>query len=206
MWLLNPIVPSIQKMVRLLVIDRLPFQRISEPIVFNSVNVLLDSFKERLIVRTTPRTILQGRKIQLLQSILDLTTRFGFQANLPGPPGNIYGLAFVQNETVDKSEIYTGVGSTVDKFADVATWRGKQIMDIWKGKCNIINGTNGELYKPFIEGNKSIRIFLGLLCRSLFLDPVGDSLTTTKSGVKAFEYEFSARTYQGARSNPANRC
>lgn len=205
-WMLNPIIPSTLKSVRSMVIDRIPFQRVSEPIVFNAVNVLLDNFKERLIQKRSPRELLNGRKVELLQSLTDLADRFGLKSLIPpGPPENTFGLAHFQNETVDVIELWTGVGDS-KRFGDVYKWKGRDRMNVWKGKCNEINGTNGELYKPFVEKGKPLKIFLSQLCRTFHLDPVSQDVVTIQDGLEALEYEISPRLFLGARSNPSNKC
>lgn len=204
-YMLNPIVPGVLKQVRSMVIDRVPFQRITEPVVFNAVNVLLDNFNERLIVKTSARRLLDGRKVELLDSITNLASRFGLKSLVPpGPPENTFGLVFVLNRTIDKIEIWTGYKAT-EKFGDMSKWRGKQKMNIWSSnKCNAIEGTNGELFKPFIPKGKPLKIFLYPLCRSFYLDPVEE--VTLSNNMVALEYELSQRLYQGARSNPGNKC
>lgn len=206
-WLLNPIVPSTMKTVRSLVIDRIPFQRVSEPIVFNTVNVLLDNFKERLIQKRSPRELLEGRKVELLESVTSLADRFGLKSFIPpGPPENTFGVAHFQNNTVDVQEVYTGIGSTKHRYGEVYKWRDGEKLKIWQGKCNEIQGTNGELYKPPLTPGKSIRVFLGQLCRTFDMDPVQPELVTIQDGLKALEYEITPRLYLGARNNPKNKC
>ena len=207
MWLLNPILPSAHKTIKSLILDRIPFARITEPIVFNSANLLLDTFKERLISKTTPRILLEGRKVELLESLEGMAERFGLKGLLPqGPPDNIFGLAYTQNKLIEYGEVWTGVSPTEDKFAEVSSWKNKQNLDVWKGNCNSIKGTNGELYKPFLEEGESIRIFLGPLCRSIQVDPASDEPVVIETGLRALEYEISPRTYMGTRNNPDNKC
>lgn len=206
-WLINPIVPTAAKTARAMLINRLPFQRITEPVVFNAMNLILDNYKERLIMKTTPRELLIGRQLALFSDLQALAGRFGLASLLPpGPPGNVFGLAYFQNVTADEMEIWTGVSPTRQKFGDVSRWRNKTRMTVWEGKCNIINGTNGELFKPFIQQGKPIKIFQAQLCRTIYLDPVGDGPTKTKSGLNALEYELTTRLYMGARNNPNNKC
>lgn len=205
-WGLNPILPTTARTVRSIVLDRIPFERVSAPIVFNAVNVLLDNFNERLFQKRTPRVLLNGRKIDLLQSLEDLAGRFGLKSLLPpGPPENTFGLVHFQNNTVDEIEIWTGVGDS-SRFGDVHKWKGRAQMNVWKGKCNDIEGTNGELYKPFLVQGKPLRIFLSQLCRTFNLDPVSTEVVTIQDGLKALEYEISPRFYLGARNNPSNKC
>lgn len=206
-WMVNPVVPTAAKTVRTMLINRLPFQRVTEPVVFNAMNLILDNYKERLMIRITPRELLMGRPLNIFEDIEGLAKRFGLASLLPpGPPGNRFGLAYFQNVTADDMQIWTGVSPTQKKFGDVSLWRNVSHMSIWEGKCNIINGTNGELYKPFIQLGKPIKIFQGQLCRTIYLDPVGDAPTKTLSGLAALEYEITTRLFKGARSNPHNKC
>lgn len=205
-WSLNPIIPSTHKTVRSMVIDRIPFQRVSEPIVFNAVNVLLDNYRERLFQKRTARELLHGRKVELLQSLENLADRFGLKSLMPpGPPENTFGLVHFQNNTVDVIELWTGIGDS-NKFGDVYKWKGEEKMNLWTGKCNEINGTNGELYKPFVVKGKPLRIFLSQLCRTFNLDPVSKDVVIIQDGLEALEYEISPRLFLGARSNPNNKC
>lgn len=206
LWMFNPIVVGVADQVKGMVIDRVPFKRLVEPIVFNSVNIFLDRFSERAIVHRTPRELLEGTKIDMLEFLTNLANQFGLGALVPpGPPNNIFGIAYVQNETVDNSEIWTGVGATQSRFAEVISWHGHKTLPYWKGKCNRIEGTNGELYKPFIKPGKPIKIFLGQTCRSLWLDPVGD-MVTLANGMYAYQYSLSQRNFQAPVNNGANDC
>jgi hypothetical protein len=204
MWLINPVLLSAVRMVQSTVIDRMPFSRLAEPLIFNVLNMAFDDFKERLILYTTPRKMLMGRRISIFDQISSLGIRFGMRTLLPG---NIFGLVLGQNKTTYSAEIWTGVGKTKERFADVAKYKGRDRMDVWRsGRCNKIVGTNGELYKPFPKKGKRIKVFIGGLCRSITLDPTSNDTVTTGSGIKAYEYEISKRMYLGARSNPANEC
>lgn len=206
-WVLDPIFPGLHKSIRDMVMNKMPFQRIAEPIVFNGVNVVLDTYKMRLIKRTSPRDLLEGTKINLLETVDALTKRFSLLASMmpPLPPENTFGVSHAQNHTVDNVEIYTGVGNA-DKFADVAKWKGKSRMSTWKGKCNAIEGTNGELYKPFPEPGKPLKVFLSQLCRTFNMVPVRKETITLETGMEALEYILSPRLFQGARTNPDNKC
>lgn len=206
-WVLNPILPAVLIQVKNIVLDRIPFQSISEPIVFNGLNVILDNFKERLFVKRSPRTLLMGRKVELLESIVGLADSFGLKSIVPpGPPENIFGVAHFQNETVDSIEVWAGVGESKSKFGEVSKWRGKTKMTQWRGKCNIIDGTNGELYKAFPEKGKSIKVFVSQFCRTFYLDPVQDDPIQIQDGLVALEYKLTDQLFLGAKKNPENKC
>jgi len=207
MWLLNPVLPGAVKTVKSLVLDRIPFARFSAPVVFNAANVLFDNFKERLIIRTTPRDYLNGRKVELLESLSDLANRFGLGSLVPpAPPQNVFGLAFIQNETIDPMELYTGVGDSRDKFAEVIKWKDKTRIEVWPGKCGQIKGTNGELYKPWVNTSQSLRVFFAPLCRSFNLIPSETGPSQSENGIMAWEYNFTPKLFAGTRSNPKNKC
>lgn len=203
-YVLNPIVPSTLSSLRQVVLDRLPFRRLAEPIVFNGVNVLLDSYKERLLVKRSPRELLEGRKVELLDMVTSLAGRFGLASLLPpGPPDNIFGLVHAQKAMKNQAEVYAGVGSSASKFAEVISWNGRESLGVWKDRCSIINGTNGELYKPFLAKGKPIKVFIGDLCRTFYIDPVAE---VDINGLNTYEYEISQRLFLGARNNPRNQC
>lgn len=205
-WVVNPILPSILLQIKSIVLDKVPFRSLAEPIVFNTVNILLDQNKERLFVKRSARQILEGNKIELLEFLTQLAERFGLTSILPpGPPENTFGVTHFQNKTVDKIQLFTGIGKTKSKFAEVLKWNDRDIVKFWKGKCQKISGTNGELYKPFPQLGKSIKVFLPQLCRSFDLDPVG-GLVEIHDGLMALEYEISSRLLLGARNNPNNKC
>lgn len=206
-WFLNPTLLSVAKTVQELILDRVPFRRLSEPIVFNSANLLLDSYKERLISKKSAREMLQGKKIELLDSLQKLTSRFGLDFLLPpGPPANIFGIAYFQNTSVDIFELFTGIGKTKSRVGDVYAWEGSSQLNYWKGRCNSIEGTNGELHHPFVVRGKPLKIYLANFCRTLYLDPVSIDPVEIQDGLMALEYELSNRVFLGARNNPNNKC
>lgn len=205
-WLFNPIVVGVADQVRGMVIDRVPFKRLVEPIVFNSVNVFLDQFKETVTIKRSAREFLEGTKVNILEFLVNLAGQFGLTTLLPAtPPNNIFGIAYAQNETVDGAEIWTGIGDSSSRFAEVISWHGNKVLPYWKGRCNKIEGTNGELYKPFIKEGKPIKIFLGPTCRSLWLEPLG-GLQKLKNGMFAYEFSIASRNFQSPKNNPANEC
>lgn len=181
---------------------KIPFARISEPIVYSGVNALVDNFNERLLIKSTPRDLLTVRNVALLQSLSSMATRFGFADLLPPLPTKA-GIAYVQNITADTIEIWAGVGSTKEKYGEVVSWKGSSSVQFWTGKCSRIEGTNGELYKP-MENEKSRRVFISQLCRSF--DLVKISNDTVISGVRLDEYEIGDKIYQGIQNNPENKC
>lgn len=205
-FMINPVVPTVLSSVKTILLDRIPFQRVSQPIVLNAVNVALDTYGERLIHKTSPRKVLDGSKVELLETVTSLAKRFGVSSLLPPtPPENIFGLVHYQNVTSELLEIYTGVGSTKSRFGDVSKWKNKPRNDIWPGKCGVIEGTNGELYKSFPQRGKSLKVFFAQLCRSFELDPVGD-VQRIEGGLDALEYEITPRLFLGSRNNPNNKC
>lgn len=206
-WLLNPVVVSTMSSIRLLAIDRIPFLRLAEPMIYGGVSLLLEQFDERLITRTSPRQILMGRKVVLLESLTNLADRLGLASLIPaGLPQNTFGLAFVQNETLEHFELWTGVGKTRDKFGEVSKWRRKPVLDAWRGKCKIIRGTNGEIFKSSLQQGQDIRVFMGPFCRSTLMTPTAAGSVITKSGIRALEYEIDPKLFLSPRTNPVNEC
>lgn len=208
MWVINPIVPSTLKQVRSIALDRIPFRGAFEPIVLNGVNMFLEQFGERLFLRKSPAQLIDGFTVDLLETITSLADRFGLRSLVPpGPPENKFGLGHAQNVTIDKMEVWTGVGNP-DRFADVQTFRGTNPMKVWYGdSCNKIAGTNGELFKPFPAGNKKIQVFLAQVCRGFKMDPVNDgNLVEITNGIRGYEFELGRDLFEGVRNNSNKRC
>ncbi|CAF1009200.1 unnamed protein product, partial [Brachionus calyciflorus] len=52
------------------------------------------------------------------------------------------------------------------KIAQIISWNGKEKLDIWSSdQANMINGTDGTFYPPFLDRNKRLYSFSPDLCR-----------------------------------------
>ena len=210
-WAINIYCFAIVGAAKDLFVRKLPFQGISKPVFMGILDVILDSVNEKPVHKETPRMLLEGRKIPLIDILIPLASRFGLDFIVPkhflrGVPESKFGFVRYQNSTREPVEMWSGVGETKEKFARVLRWRGQKQVSVWSGKeCNKITGTNGEFYRPETMG-KPLKIFLGLVCRSIDLDLVKNEFVSLSYGLKAYEYQLSPAMYQGTRTRPQNKC
>ena len=99
------------------------------------------------------------------------------------------------------SVIYTGVGnlSNVGQFHQ---WDGNRALDIWFDKyANMINGTEGMLFKPHLQEGEDVVAFVDDAFRSIPLEYVGKAKL---KGFDTFRYKLGAGVLDSAFKNPAN--
>uniref|UniRef100_V5HAK9 Scavenger receptor class B member 1 n=2 Tax=Ixodes ricinus TaxID=34613 RepID=V5HAK9_IXORI len=64
--------------------------------------------------------------------------------------------------------VYTGEDQ-MDLYNIITRWNGKENLTAWKGTCNMINGTNGEIDPPLKPGQDTLELFNSDICRSFKL-------------------------------------
>jgi len=132
--------------------------------------LLFDGYKDPLISKICDNFLLR-----------DICKSFGVPERI--------GLFYQQNNTADGTyEINTGLEEVSD-LAKVYSWNGMSGSlhdNYWYGaQARMINGTNGELFKPFLFTNPNLQIFIGQLCRTLELEY---KQTTYSQGIANIRY------------------
>ena len=142
------------------------------------VSGVLMAHGHNLFLKTTPRQLLLGHRINIfdtVQSILEPLEVFGLKAEdlLPAEdmPNNAFGILNGKNNTrIGPWEIYTGQGSTADKYAHVTSFKGQSKMDKWsEDRCNEIIGTDGAQFPAFRKKTDKLNIYATDICRTLTL-------------------------------------
>lgn len=91
-----------------------------------------------------------------------------------------------------------------EEFGIVKEWNGDTELPWWKGdKCNQLNGTDGTMYRPFLNESASLYIYLPDMCRSIKLERTENVYI---SGVQAYRYHPVMNTFDGMEKNPDNWC
>jgi len=131
--------------------------------------------------------------------------------NLPPP-----FIALQQNGTagavaVGNITILTGK-EDINKVQITTKWRGKNSTGSWNGDKftnfwqtpygNMINGTDGSHFQPYISKDDVIYIFNPQLCRSLYLNYQRD---TSIMDIKLLRYTTRAKIFQNYTANPDNK-
>jgi hypothetical protein len=90
------------------------------------------------------------------------------------------------------------------KFGQIAAWRSESELPFWNDTyCNMINGSDGALFPPFVTTNRVLSIFSPELCRSLYLTYDRE---TENHGLKGYRFTLPKELLTDPRISDANKC
>ncbi|NXL73980.1 CD36 protein, partial [Leptocoma aspasia] len=135
---------------------------VAVPAVFPStfmqsiINTWVKSSNSAILQNRTVKEILWGYKDPFLNSV-------------PFPGVNpIVGVFYPYNETSDGPyNVYTGT-EDITKTAIIESYKNKSTLSYWKGHCDMINGTDGASFPPFVKKDQVLRFFSSDICRSIY--------------------------------------
>ncbi|XP_009461189.1 PREDICTED: platelet glycoprotein 4 isoform X3 [Nipponia nippon] len=77
-------------------------------------------------------------------------------------------LAVVYNGTFDGPyKVYTGK-EDIKKTAIIESYKNKRNLSYWEGHCDLVNGTDGASFPPFVKKDQILRFFSSDICRSIY--------------------------------------
>jgi len=120
----------------------------------------------------------------------------------------LYALNLQKNGTDDGLyEVGTGI-SQAGNFGKVWKWNNEPRLSWWGKKgggeyCNMINGTDGSIFPPFVTKDRVLSIFNPELCRSLRLTYKSEM---EYKGVSGYRFTVPADVLQDQSINPDNLC
>jgi hypothetical protein len=100
--------------------------------------------------------------------------------------------------------VFTGVQDNT-KFGNIASFNGNSELPFWNEDpyCNMVNGSDGALFPPFVSKEKRLDLFSPELCRSLYLEYEGE---TEIKGLVGYRFTLPKSVLEDPRKNEANRC
>ena len=99
--------------------------------------------------------------------------------------------------------VKTGQGK-VDHVGLYEEWKGAKTLDFWTSKsANMLNGTDGSIYKPHITKDDKLYIFITQLCRSLHVIYLSDG--TKIKGIGSLRFHPPKSTFVSGNINPDNK-
>ncbi|KAK3592837.1 hypothetical protein CHS0354_028913 [Potamilus streckersoni] len=136
------------------------------PLIQELVELLLDWANESLVMDVTVNGILWGYEEPMIRKIKDLAQKLGHPLNI----SDRFGLFSGQNNTDDgRYTIFTGV-EDVSRFGVIDRWNGLRNLSYWTtDQCNMINGTDGTIFPPFIDKSDILYLFSTDICRSIYV-------------------------------------
>nr|XP_010310969.1 PREDICTED: platelet glycoprotein 4 isoform X2 [Balearica regulorum gibbericeps] len=77
-------------------------------------------------------------------------------------------LAVVYNGTLDGLyKVYTGK-EDIKKTAIIESYKNKRNLSYWEDYCDLVNGTDGASFPPFVKKDQTLRFFSSDICRSIY--------------------------------------
>lgn len=182
--------------------DRIPY--LLKPVLMPLVDGVLRGFGESLFVRKTVKELLfQGYKVDLIAR-LDSIIR-PFVPNLAQfLPNNSFGLLYGKNESDEGlMSVYTGE-KNMNRYLSYHSWNEEKSLPFWKNKyCDMINGTDGRGFSPFIKRSDTLYIFIPDICRSVPLKYESD---VDVKGIPAYRFTLPQSAFQNSITNADNKC
>jgi len=100
-------------------------------------------------------------------------------------------------------DIVTGV-SDIQDLGNILTWNGAKNVSFWTTpECNMINGTDGSLWHPFIKKTDVLYIFNSDLCRSVYIEYEGEG-TVSSSHIPVLKFGPTQLVMANETVNPDN--
>lgn len=85
-------------------------------------------------------------------------------------PNNTFGFFYGQNGSSDGVYVIRRGNEDISKFSTIVSFNNMTDMDYWNNSyCNMLNGTDGSMYPPFVKPGTNIQMFVSEFCRSLYL-------------------------------------
>ncbi|NWH82782.1 CD36 protein, partial [Piaya cayana] len=119
------------------------------------LNTWIKSSKSQMLQNRTVKEILWGYKDPFLNKI-------------PFPLDPVLGVFYPYNGTLDGLyKVYTGK-EDIKKTAIIESYKNKRNLSYWEGHCDLVNGTDGASFPPFVKKDQVLRFFSSDICRSIY--------------------------------------
>lgn len=159
---------------------------------------LLEWAHEDLFITLSVKDIIWGYKEPLISKFVDLAHKFGYNISL----NENFGLFVGTNGSDDGwYNIYTGNRDS-SRFGMIDNWNYMKLLNYWTTKtCNMVNGTDGTIYPPFVKRSNTLYLFSSDLCRSIYLSYTKDEKLR---GIPVYRFNAPKEVFYDAKKNPAN--
>ncbi|CAL8137067.1 unnamed protein product [Orchesella dallaii] len=160
-------------------------------------DISLDYNKDLFMHRTVAELTFTGYFDPLMKDLAELQG----QELLPN---NTFGIYYGKNGTAgDLMQIYSGVGDNT-LFGETISWKGDDMLSFWDTDyCNMINGSDGSVFPPFVTRDRVLRIFSPDMCRSIYMNYHED---VEVLGVPGYRFITPREVLEDPKVYPENKC
>ncbi|XP_072518509.1 lysosome membrane protein 2 isoform X2 [Salminus brasiliensis] len=113
-----------------------------------------------------------------------------------------FGLMLDKNGSADGEFVYFTGEQNYLEYGRVDTWKGQKLMSFWNtNQSNMINGTDGSAFHPFLTKEERLDVFTADLCRSIYM--LFEKEVDVK-GIPAYRYTPPRDVFASGKNNPEN--
>ncbi|KAF5894662.1 lysosome membrane protein 2-like, partial [Clarias magur] len=158
----------------------------------SSVSFIMTAIKTTMFMTHTVDELLWGFKDPLLSRL---------RATKPELDEN-FGLMLYKNGSSDGEFVYyTGEDNYLD-YSRIDTWKGEKFLSFWAtNQSNMINGTDGNAFHPFLTKEERLNVFITDMCRSIYM--LFEKEVVVK-GIPAYRYTPPQAVLASGKNNPEN--
>ncbi|XP_017347672.1 lysosome membrane protein 2 [Ictalurus punctatus] len=160
--------------------------------VRSGIAMFMSSIQTTMFMTHTVDELLWGFKDPLLSRL---------RAAKPEVDEN-FGLMLYKNGSNDGEFVYyTGEKNYLD-YGRIDTWKGEKLMSFWAtNQSNMINGTDGSAFHPFLTKEERLNVFTADLCRSIHMFFEKEVVV---KGIPAYRYTPPRAVLASGKNNPEN--
>ncbi|XP_071166283.1 lysosome membrane protein 2-like isoform X1 [Mytilus edulis] len=149
-----------------------------------------------LFVKHSVKDLLWGYTDPLLATVKQLLHVFDIPFN------DRFGFFYQLNNSIANNyTVYTGEDN-LDKISQFTQWDGKSKLTFWSSDtCNMINGTDGNIFHPHIKDTDQLYLFYPQICRSYMIsfEKKGEF-----KGVRYSRFIMKDDVFASIKTNPEN--
>lgn len=113
-----------------------------------------------------------------------------------------FGLMLDKNGSTDGEFVYFTGQQHYLEYGRIDTWKGQKLMTFWNtNQSNMINGTDGSAFHPFLTKEERLDVFTADLCRSIYM--LFEKEVDVK-GIPAYRYTPPRDVLASGKNNPEN--
>ncbi|XP_053506765.1 platelet glycoprotein 4 [Ictalurus furcatus] len=156
----------------------------SSPLSHVVANILIQASNSNLFQNRTVKELLWGYRDPMLKAQL--------------------GVFYPYNGTYDGPySVFTGKDD-INKVSTIDSWNRQQSLSYWNNTyCDMINGTDGSSFSPFLDKKTPLYFFSSDICRSVLAEFEG---TVDLKGITVYRYMLPPQTFASPVDNPDNLC
>ncbi|KAH3692244.1 lysosome membrane protein 2-like isoform X2 [Dreissena polymorpha] len=162
------------------------------------VDSLLDWGETDVFMTLSVKDLVWGYDEPLINKTIGVLKELGFPLKIDDHFGIFVG---TNNSDDGWYNIKTGAGDP-SSFGLIKNWNWKNVVPYWTTpSCNMVNGTDGTIFHPFVKKSDVIYVFSTDLCRSIYFTYAH---MTSQQGIDLYRFACPPEVFMDHVHNPDN--